>query len=167
MDDALAVHVDHRVANLAGEVQRAFGLERPLVAHDRAQRDAVDVLHRDVHPAFVPGREHLDDVGMIEAAADCFLALEAAVKNDVALELQVGHLDRYGRPAQPIDGLEDRRHPAARDEFGELVLIEILADIDLAHHWQSLHPQRMRADVNTGAAARATRTKRFGIRTRP
>src|ERR1700691_4846314 len=96
---------------------------------------------------------------MIEAAADFLFALEAPVKDHVALELQVGNLDRDGRTAQPVDGLEDRRHAAARDEFGELVLIKLVAGIDLAHHRQSLLAQRMRADANTAATAPTMRAR--------
>ena len=94
MHDPLRVHVDQRLAELPREVERAFGRQRTLRLHDRAQRRALDVLHRDVHPAFLSRREHLDDVRMVEPPADLLLALEALVEDHVALELQVGNLDR-------------------------------------------------------------------------
>ena len=120
---------------------------RARFAHHRAQRFALDVLHRDVHAAFLSRREDLDDAGMVEAASDFFLALKAAVENHVALELHVGNFDRDGLAVDLIDGFEDRRHPAARDHLGQLVLIEVFTDADLAHCSDRLGEKRS-ADVN-------------------
>ena len=51
-------------------------------------------------------------------------ALEPVVKARVRLELHEGHLQRH-HPAVDrrfaVDGLEDRRHPAAADQVGDLV----------------------------------------------
>ena len=132
MHDALAVHVHQRLRQLPRELQRPFQ-RQPGFPHHRSQRVALDVLHRDVHAAFLFRREHLDDAGMVEAAPDFFFALKAAVKDHVALELHVGNFDRDGLAVDLIDGFEDRRHPAARDHLDQLVLIEVFTDADLAH----------------------------------
>ena len=63
---------------------------------------AIDVLHRDVHPAFFPRCQHLDDVGMVEAAPDFLLALKARVEDHVAFELNVGNLDGDGLAADRV-----------------------------------------------------------------
>src|SRR5208337_4965692 len=117
-------------------------------ADHRAQRLALDVLHRDVHPAFFSGREDLDDAGMVEAAPDFFLALKAAVEDDVALELHVRNFDRDGLAVYLIDSFEDRRHPAARDHLDQLVLIEVFTDAYLAHLMDRLGGKES-AEVNT------------------
>src|SRR5258708_28451287 len=70
---------------------------------------------------------------MVEAAPGFFLPLKAAVEDHVALELHVGDFDRDGLAVGLIDGLEDRRHPAARDHLDQLVLIEVFTNADLAH----------------------------------
>ncbi len=82
---------------------------------------------------------------MIETLANLLFALEAIEKDHVAFELHVGDLNRDRGAADEILRLEDRRHPAARDQISQLILIELLANIDLAH--QGLRPVP-RADVN-------------------
>ena len=161
MHYAFAVHVHERLGQLARECERFFQ-RQPGFPHHGAQRVALDELHRDVHAAFLPGREDLDDAGMVQAAPDFFLALKAAVENHVALELHVGNFDRDGLAVDLIDGLEDRRHPAARDHLDQLVLIEVFTNADLAH---CSGPSRGKgsADVNTprNGNGRGQRRARF------
>src|SRR5208282_1282955 len=102
---------------------------------------------------------------MIKTAADFLLALEALVEDHVALELKVRNLDCDGRAAYLIDGLEDGRHAAACNEFDELVLVELVADVDLAHHGESVLAHHMRADVNIAPPATATRANAVVHRT--
>src|SRR5439155_4310165 len=81
MDDALAVHIGKGAADLTHDVEPCGGLEYPLFPHQRAEGDAIDILHRDIHPAFALGCKHADDIGMVEATADFLFALETTVKN--------------------------------------------------------------------------------------
>src|ERR1700676_5299997 len=133
MDDALAVHVNQRSANLARVFERVIGRKGTLVAQLDAQRNPLDVLHRDIHPAFAPGRVNLDDIRMVEPADDLFLALEASIENHVALELCVGDLDRDGLATDLVDGFENRSHSAPGNKLRKFILIELIADVDLAH----------------------------------
>src|SRR5207249_8372270 len=61
------------------------------------------------------------------------LALEAAVEAQVAGVLEVRHLERHRMAVLAIAGAEDGRHPAARDDGQQLVLIERLARRRLPH----------------------------------
>src|SRR6202453_576384 len=70
MHDAFAMRVHKRLGRLDCEPERLFRGQAVLGAHDRAQRFALDVLHRDVHPALLPRRKDLDDAGMVEAPSD-------------------------------------------------------------------------------------------------
>ena len=133
MDHALRVHVNQRLADLDGITQRAFGCERALVAQQGAQRSAFDELHRDVHPAFAARGEDLDDIGMVQTLADRFLAAEALVEDHVGFELGIGHLQGDGLTVFGVNRREDRGHAAARDQLGDLILVEALPDTDLAH----------------------------------
>jgi hypothetical protein len=47
VDDALRVRVIHRVADLAGEVERAIEIERAVAFDHRFERVARHVLHHD------------------------------------------------------------------------------------------------------------------------
>src|SRR5207245_7432368 len=104
MDDALAVHIGKGAADLTHDVEPCGGLDYPLFPDQRAEGDAIDILHRDIHPAFALGCKHAADIGMVEATADFLFALETTVKNHVAFKLQVGHLDCDGCSALHVPG---------------------------------------------------------------
>src|SRR5579872_1164347 len=133
VDDPLAVEIDDRAADLARERDRLVHRDALSFLHDGAQGPALRELHHEVHPALLLGLEDPDDVRVRELLADLLLALEALVEGDVALVVQVRHLERDDRPARVVDGLEDRRHPAAGEELGQLVLIEAIARDEVAH----------------------------------
>src|SRR5438045_9687798 len=64
---------------------------------------------------------------------DLLLAQETLVEDEVALVLEMRHL-QHDRPAGlRVAGAKQRRHAAARDDVGELVLIERLARCELPH----------------------------------
>src|SRR5665213_3426405 len=132
MNHMLGVHIHERAAYLAGKIDRAIARKRARVVQFVAHRDTLDILHRDVHAAFVPRSEIFNDVRMIEATDNLFLTLEAAVEDDVILELLVRNFDRYGLPTQSVDGFKDRSHSASRDEIGQPILIKRVADVDVA-----------------------------------
>ena len=63
MDDALLVRVIHRVADLAGVVERAIEIERAVALDHRFERVARHVLHHDEkHIVLLLGGEDGDDV---------------------------------------------------------------------------------------------------------
>jgi hypothetical protein len=131
--DALRLEVDERVADLPGDCEGLLGRERVLAVHERAQRLALDVLHRHVHPALLARLQDPDDVRVIELLPDLLLAVEPLVEDDVALELRVRDLERDGRAAEGVPCLEDRRHAAPGEERFELVLVQPVADDEIAH----------------------------------
>src|SRR6266702_926217 len=92
-----------------------------------------DVLHRQVHPAPLAWPQDLDDLGMGEPQADLLLAQEALVEDDVALVLDMRHLEHDPGTRLPIDSLEDRGHPAPRQDVRELVLIDLVSNAQLTH----------------------------------
>src|SRR5450432_1130535 len=81
---------------------------------------------------------------MVEPQTERLLAAEALEEDDVALVLRVWDLEDHGLAGRRILGLEDRGHPAACEELGELVVINLLSGGDLAH-------QAATASVSTGA----------------
>ena len=137
MHDALAVEVDERVGDLDPELDRGRDRQAALAAQPLAQRLALDVLHDEVEAALLARAEHLDDRRVGEALADRLLALEAAVEDQVAGVLEVRHLERHRVAVLAIAGAEDGRHPAARDDVQQLVLIERLARRRLPHRGAS------------------------------
>ena len=102
MNDAARVQVDERARNLGRDVERSLHLHL-AVALDRAERFALRQLHDQVHPALLLGREHADDVGVVELLTDLLLALEALIERDVGLVLEVRHLQRHGLSRRPIE----------------------------------------------------------------
>ena len=70
---------------------------------------------------------------MVQALADRFLAAEALVENHVGFELRIRNLQGDGLTVFGVNRFEDRGHAAARDQLGELILVEALPDADLAH----------------------------------
>ena len=70
---------------------------------------------------------------MISFCPICSSRSEALEEGDVALVLHVRHLEGDGRSRSLVDGFEDRRHAAPREELGELVLVEPVARDDFAH----------------------------------
>ena len=79
MDDALAMRVIHRVADLARVVERARQLERAFTLDDRFERVAGHVLHHDEEDVvLLLGGDHSDDVGMTERGEQTGLAGELA-----------------------------------------------------------------------------------------
>src|SRR5208282_3685521 len=97
------------------------------------QRQSLKIFHRQIHPALTRRLEDFDDMRMVQALADLLLTAEALVEHDVALELQIGDLERDRGAADSVGSLEDRRHAAARDQLGHLILVEALADANFAH----------------------------------
>ena len=72
---------------------------------------------------------------MLQLPPDRFLALEAAEKGRVALELHERDLQRHGLAGLQIDPLEDRGHAAAADQFRDLKPpVERLADFHFVTH---------------------------------
>src|SRR5437016_706847 len=131
--DALAVEVDQRVGDLDPQLDRVRDRQAALAAQPLAQELTLDVLHGEVEAALLAWAEQLDDGRVGEALADRLLALEAAVEDQVAGVLEVGHLERHRVAVLAVAGAEDGRHPAARDDVQELVLIERLAGCGLPH----------------------------------
>jgi hypothetical protein len=70
---------------------------------------------------------------VFDLLADLLLAVEPLVEDHVALELDVGHLEGDGGAGELVARLEDRGHPAPREQAGELVLVELVADDEIAH----------------------------------
>src|SRR5205823_12325363 len=95
MYHALTVHVSQSVSELSGDVERLV-VRQNRIAHHRAQRQALDIFHRDIDAAFFDRCQYVNNAWMTQAAADFFLALKTSVKDDVAFELQVGDFDYNG-----------------------------------------------------------------------
>ena len=72
---------------------------------------------------------------MLQLPPDRFLALEAAEKGRIALELHEGDLQGHGLAGLQVDALEDRGHAAAADQFRDLKpSVERLTDFHFMTH---------------------------------
>ena len=112
MDHAAPVGERERVGQLGGDPGRGHGRQRPLLAHDLAQRATFDVLHHDVVGApLLPPVVHRADVGVVQAGRVLGLPPEPLDEARVAGELGEEHLDRDVPAELAVDGEVDVGHP--------------------------------------------------------
>ncbi len=124
MDDALPVRVIHRVADLAGVVERARQIERALALDDLLERVAGHVLHHDEeHVVLLLGGQDRDDVGMAQAGQQPRLAQQLA-------EVEVLPMRNLERDLLVDPGVfreVDRAEAAAAERRDDAVLADGLA----------------------------------------
>src|SRR5262247_4120053 len=123
MQHAMAMRVVDRVADLAGEVERAAEIERSLTRDDRLERFARHELHHDEEDVLLLlRREDRDDVGMIERREEPRLAQELAEVD----ALLVRNLERDLLVDPRVFREIDRAEPTAADRLQNLVLADDL-----------------------------------------
>jgi hypothetical protein len=93
---------------------------------------------------------------MIESLPDFLFPPKSFEEDDVALEVQMRHLESDQRARLGIDRLEDRGHAAVAEQLLELVLIEPIADEQLSH------APRLRSPTRGGTLARGARGSQVG-----
>ena len=77
--------------------------------------------------------QHLHHAGMVQLFADFDLALEAVEEYRVSFHLRMGDLDGDGAPVAHVGRAIDRRHSAARDQFLDAVVAELVAGTQCCH----------------------------------
>src|SRR5262245_60156222 len=93
MDYAALVRKPRGPQDLHDDVDRGSGIEGSLLAHDRLQRTAGDVLHRDVAGAVpLAAIEYSDNIGMRQPRGAGRLPPEALDELLVFGEVMVQHL---------------------------------------------------------------------------
>src|ERR1700735_5531552 len=97
MEDALAVNVIERVADIRADANRALGLELPGFVEDIAQAASFHPFHHHGYAFRIVDLQHFHDAGMIELPADIRLPLKAAVENHVGFHLGEGDFDGHRR----------------------------------------------------------------------
>ena len=128
--DALRVRLAGGVAELQRDVERARQRQRAAGRREGAlERQAVEVLHHDVHRAVgeLPDEEDVDDVRVRQARRDLRLAVEARDERLVGGELAVEDLHRDVAVDAPLEGAVDAPHRADADELPDLDVAEDLA----------------------------------------
>src|SRR5882724_594349 len=72
-----------------------------------------------------------------QAGDDLFLPPEALEEDHIRLVVQIRDLQDHRRARLRVDGLEDGGHPSASQELDEVVLIDAVADLGIAHQRRS------------------------------
>jgi len=123
MDDALTMRVVDRVADLAGEIERAREVQRTVRSDDVLERLAGDVLHHDEEHAILllRGRDR-NDVGMADRREQAWLVQEFA---EVEI-LPVRDLDRDFLIDPGVLREVDRTEATAAERRDDFVLTELL-----------------------------------------
>ena len=70
---------------------------------------------------------------MIELLRGRLLAPESFVEDDVGLVLDERDLEDHGPTRRVVHGLEERGHAAAGQELRDLVAVEHVAEVEIAH----------------------------------
>jgi hypothetical protein len=125
VDHALAVRGLDRAADLFHDGERVLGRQGARAGEHRAQRLALDHLHREVRDAV---REHAEvvnvrRVGVVDARHGLRLAHEAADGPLVGDELMAEELEGDVTAEHQVPGAVDDAHPAAADERLDLVAV--------------------------------------------
>src|SRR5262249_34938753 len=116
MDDAALVREPSSSQDLHHNVDRGCRLECSLLAHDRLERPARDILHRDVVGAIpLPPVEYPDDVGMRQPGGAGCLAPETLDELLVFGEVMVQYLDGDLPAEELVFGEVNIGHPARAD----------------------------------------------------
>jgi hypothetical protein len=131
----LKVAVDDAVLLAVGE-PRQQALEHPAdlrhrhLADVRAQRAALDVLHRDVRRALVlEVIVHGHDVRVAQRARDTRLAHESLRERGIGRMERAELLERHEAVEVGLTGQEHQRHPAAAQLAEDLVATNRLHDV--------------------------------------
>ena len=122
MDDAGRVDRRQRVGRLGREARGPDGVERPVVADDRAQRAAVHELHREEALARVLA-ELVEPADARVRHAPRQLDLREEARPSVRRAEQPGadHLERDVLGERAVVGAIDGAHAAAAEEGADLV----------------------------------------------
>ncbi len=134
MNDSVKMRFADSLADLEGDAQGARkGKGSAGRGERRAQRDAVEVLHHDVHrgaagAAFrqLPGHHHLHDAGVRKVAGDLGLAMKAHDESAVGRQLTVENLDRDGAIHPCLKAAVHSPHRSDPDELLDANLTEQL-----------------------------------------
>ncbi len=123
--------IAHPPADLDGVIERLLQMQ---VAHQRAQRAAVDVLGDHVRLAEKRAQVvGADDVGMAAKPYPQFgLGVEAGNRLVVPEELVLEGLDRYSPAPLPVVGDVDDPHMATAYLLDLEALLDHIADVELA-----------------------------------
>jgi hypothetical protein len=120
VDDALAVRVRDRVADLDEPPEQVAQHERPwlgVMLRDRVvERAALDELHRVVRPALLVLAERVDgdDAGVLELAGDLGLVDEALAELRDVGQVRAHLLERDLAPERLVERDRNGAEPAAR-----------------------------------------------------
>ena len=100
----------------------------PVVVHDVAQRDPVDVLHDDVGQRArrglrLAGVVHRDDRGMVQRGGVLRLPAEPQVEARVAGQVGAQHLDRHVAVQPQIARQMNLGHAAEAEDLAEFVAV--------------------------------------------
>ena len=125
MDDALAVRVVERIADLRDEFERLGGVQAGAV-QDLAEVGAIDELHDEVEMAFARLAEIVDrdDAGVLELGEGARLAAEAGDELLVGGDFGGEELDGDGAVERGLPAFIDSAHAALADEGFDGVLWE-------------------------------------------
>ena len=122
--DAAAVRESRGTQDLLGELDRVVRGQRRLLADDRVQRTAVEVLHRDVVGAApLAAVVDADDVRVRERRGARGLAAEALDELLVQREALVQQLDRHAAAELDVVGAVDLGHAARADARDDAVAV--------------------------------------------
>ena len=158
----MRVRVLERGAHLAEHVANAADGERALLAHDRAQLDALAVFHDEVElPVFgLAEVDDLDDVRVAQVRREARLELEAADGGDVGDEVAGKELDGEGAAERHVLGEADGAHPAFADALEDPVAArEHLAALEIGDEREAVAGTEARV---LGVSLPATRARRHG-----
>ena len=167
VDEPGPVRGVQRVGHLAGDPERAFGVERAVAPQHGAEILAFDVGHGQVErPVVLPSVDHVDNVRLVERSCDLRLAQEAAPKT-----LVIRHVRRQQLEGDPLPGLRvlgnvDGAHRARPDQRANAKARDDSTAANLRHRSRLSVPRPL-AELNPGAEQGSARSPQRGQRTAP
>ena len=135
MHHTVLVHIVQCVADaqsdVDGPVDRQPAVLIPfLLVQDRPQQPSLHPLDHHVKPAAILSVVGFYHAGVVQLLADLLLPLEALHQDRVHLQLRMGNLDSHLLSARQIGGLEERRHPAARNHRIQAVVVQRISGFE-------------------------------------
>ncbi len=131
MDDSVIVDVGERLADAERDFDGALLRKFFLFVQDLAQQLAVDPFHHHVVLGGMFLGEDLENVRVIEMAADFGGALEALGEDEIGIHVRVRNLQRDGFVVAQIGGAIHGIDIARRDDAIDAVVIQLFAGLNL------------------------------------